>query len=216
MLKRVNAGLFEGRAGEQVQIVCRSQNNNGVNDARFEYDEVVLPRETLAGLPGCTFTLRRSIRRFEAMVGFEQSAGDSARYDLFEIDESGGQIDLQEFVRKIDSSPLIDFAIDGLPVRVTRGARRAPAAPQAIEADAAAGEGRVTARSAVSTRGRAARPKPRVKADARKTRRKAAARKTAGARAGRTPAKAASKSGKRAAGRARRAKPGRTRSRKRG
>ena len=53
MLRRVNAALFEAPAGARIEVVAQSQNNNGVNDARFEYAGRILPRETIQGLPGC-------------------------------------------------------------------------------------------------------------------------------------------------------------------
>jgi hypothetical protein len=123
MLKRVSAALFEAPAGVQTRIVCRSTANNGVNDARFEYDGRVLPRETVAGLPGCTFLVGPSIRRFQAVVVFDPDARAGARYDLFAIGSDGEEVALDEGVTKADSAPFIDFAIEGLALtaRPTRG-----------------------------------------------------------------------------------------------
>src|SRR6266498_4898908 len=39
MLRRINAALFEAPAGARIEIVAESQNNNGVTDARFEYED---------------------------------------------------------------------------------------------------------------------------------------------------------------------------------
>jgi hypothetical protein len=116
MLRRVSPALFEAPAGQRVQIVSRSQSNDGVNAARFEYGGTVLmPPQVIGGLPGCTFTIAPfgQRKRFEALVVFSPAAGDSARYDLFEVTGGGGQVDLQEHVSKSDSAPLIDFVIEG-------------------------------------------------------------------------------------------------------
>jgi hypothetical protein len=127
MLRRVSPALFEAPAGQRIQIVTRSQSNDGVNAARFEYGGTVLmPPQVIGGLPGCTFTIAPSglRKRFEALVVFSPNAGDSARYDLFEVTAGGGEVDLQEHVSKGDSAPLIDFVIEG-----TAGPAGAPPPP---------------------------------------------------------------------------------------
>ena len=109
MLTRIGADRSSAPTGQRTQIVSRSRNNNGVNDARFEYDGVVLPRETVQGLPACTFTIVPATKTFEAVVDFDPGAPSTARYDLFEVDPSGGLIDLQEDAFPVD--PLINFGI---------------------------------------------------------------------------------------------------------
>ena len=135
MLRRVNAALFEAPDGARIELVAESRNNNGVIDARFEYAGTVLPRETISGLPGCSFIVNGTSGRLQAVVAFDPGAPGNARYDLSEV-ENGVLSNLGKFTLKSDSSPLIDFVIDPIaaPVGmapVTRGAR-ALAAPTAV------------------------------------------------------------------------------------
>ena len=141
MLRRINAAVFEAPAGATIDVVARAQNNEGINDARFEYAGVVLPRAVIQGLPGCSFTVDDASQRLQAVVGFTNGAAGTARYDLFEA-ENGVLSALSKFTLKADNSPLIDFVIDpveaAVPGRAARrvarpgkkavSARRAPAA----------------------------------------------------------------------------------------
>ena len=122
MLRRVTSDRYEADEGDRIQIVTKAQNNNGVNDARFEYDSNVLPRETIQGLPGASFTVAKGRKRFQAVVAFDAGAKAGARYDVFEVDEVGGLTDLRQHVSKIDSSPLVGFAVEGVSVAVPVGA----------------------------------------------------------------------------------------------
>ena len=131
MLRRVNAALFEAPAGARIEVVADSRDNNGVTDARFEYAGTILPRDTIAGLPGCRFVVGDTSGRLQAVVAFDPGASASARYDLSEV-ENGVLSALGKFTLKSDGSPLIDFVIDPVGVALgvasaTRGAR-APAA----------------------------------------------------------------------------------------
>jgi dienelactone hydrolase len=135
MLKRVSGVLFEAPAGAEVQIVARSQDNNGVQDARFEYADTVLERESIQELPGCRFTVQPGRERLQAIVVFHPEASRTARYDLFEVEPDGGLTDLEEMVEKLDSAPLIGFVIRGMevpavagPFAMTRAAGPRPAA----------------------------------------------------------------------------------------
>lgn len=119
MLRRVNPALFEAPRGARVQVVVESQGNNGVNDATFEYGGDRLPRETILGLPGCSFTVAGA-RRLEAGVVFDPGAPGSARYDMFEV-ENGVRSDLNKSVEHSRSAPLIAFTIDPV-AAATRGA----------------------------------------------------------------------------------------------
>src|SRR5687767_11004381 len=92
VLTKISSSLYRAPSGSRIQIVSRSQNNNGVNDCRYRYDGAMLPHETIQGLPGCTFTLSSGRRSFEALVVFDPNGGSNARYDLFEIDANGNQI----------------------------------------------------------------------------------------------------------------------------
>jgi hypothetical protein len=134
MLTRVTGALFEAPAGSQVEIVARSQGNNGVEDARFEYDSVVLPRQTIMGLPGCTFTVVPTIRQFEAVVAFHPAASPAARYDLFEVNSAGGLSGLGENVTNSASAALIGFGIDGVPVPVAAAPPPPPPPPPVARA----------------------------------------------------------------------------------
>ncbi len=126
MLRRINAALFEAPAGARIEIVAESQNNNGVTDARFEYDGALLDREQILGLPGCSFTVAETHARLQAVVAFADSAPGTARYDLSEV-ENGVLSNLNKFTLKSDASPLIDFVIDPVEQAVAAPARRAPA-----------------------------------------------------------------------------------------
>ena len=127
MLRRVNAALFEAPPGAVIQVVADAQGNNGVNDARFEYAGQILPRVTILGLPGCSFTVADFSERLEAVVVFDPAAPASARYDLFEV-ENGVKSDLQKSTKHSDSSPLISFTID--PIFVAVRSRSRAAAPR--------------------------------------------------------------------------------------
>jgi hypothetical protein len=111
MLRRVNAALFEAPAGARIEVVAQSQNNDGVNDARFEYAGTILPRENINGLPGCSFKVEGVTEQLQAVVAFADTASDSARYDLAEV-ENGVKTNLGKFTLKSDGSPLISFAIE--------------------------------------------------------------------------------------------------------
>jgi hypothetical protein len=183
MLRRVNSALFEAPSGARIQVVVEAQDNNGVNDARFQYAGQILPRESILGLPGCSFTVAAVSRRFQAGVVFDPNAPAKARYDLLEV-ENGVKLDLQKSVKSSDSSPLIAFALDPrrLAVAASRGAGAAPVGPTPAAAAAparrrAAGKKKVAKKR--SPRKRAAGVK-RVakKTTARKTTAKKRARKT--------------------------------------
>lgn len=120
MLRRVNAALFEAPAGARIQLVAESQNNNGVNDARFEYANALLPREVIMGRPGCSFTVGAATEQLESVVAFSTAAPGSARYDLFEV-ENGVMMNLGKSVRNSGGAPLIAFAIDPTFIAVPRG-----------------------------------------------------------------------------------------------
>ena len=120
MLRRVNAALFEAPFGARIQLVAESQNNNGVNDARFEYANAVLPREVIMGLPGCSFNVGAATEQLESVVAFSTAAGGNARYDLFEV-ENGVMLSLGKSVRNSGGAPLIAFAIDPTVLVVPRG-----------------------------------------------------------------------------------------------
>src|SRR4051812_13437260 len=123
MLRRITFDRYEADLGDQIEIVAQSRSNNGVNDARFEYASKVLPRLAIQGLPGATFTVLPGRNRVQAVVAFDPGASVAARYDLFELDSAGGLTDLRQHVSKIDSAPLVGFAVEGVPVAaaVTRG-----------------------------------------------------------------------------------------------
>jgi hypothetical protein len=122
MLRRRNATLFDAPAGAQIQVVASSQGNNGVNDARFEYAGQVLNRETILGLPGCTFTVDDDSRELlEAVVIFDDGANSAARYDLFEV-ENGVQSPLGKFTLKSDGANQIGFSIQPVAAAVPVGA----------------------------------------------------------------------------------------------
>ena len=120
MLRRVNAALFEAPAGARIQLVAESQNNNGVNDARFEYANAILPREVIMGRPGCSFTVGAATEQLESVVAFSITAPGSARYDLFEV-ENGVLMNLGKSVRNSGGAPLIAFAIDPTVLAVPAG-----------------------------------------------------------------------------------------------
>ena len=142
MLKRVTGALFEADAGSRIQLVVQARSNNGTEAARFEYDSIVLPAQTILGHPGCTFAVVPAIRQFEAIVVFDPAAPAGARYDLFEVNSAGGLTALGENVTSGASAPLIGFGVDGLrvavaPMGLTRGARDENDAPPAEQRRAA-------------------------------------------------------------------------------
>ena len=160
MLRRVNAALFEAPPGALIQVVADAQGNNGVNDARFEYAGQILPRETILGLPGCSFTVADFSERLEAVVVFDPAAPGSARYDLFEV-ENGVRSDLQKSTRHSDSTPLISFTIDPVMVAISSGSRAA--APRPLRKAA-----RRKARKRTAVKRKAAKKKPARRKPAKK------------------------------------------------
>ena len=131
MLREITFDRYGGIEGDRIQVVTQSQNNNGVNDARFEYAGNVLPREVIQGLPGASFTVEAGRKRFQAVVAFDPAAGNGARYDVFEVDAAGGLTDLRQHVSKADSSPLVGFAVEGVPVAVAAAPKSMPRAVRA-------------------------------------------------------------------------------------
>jgi hypothetical protein len=180
MLRRINAAVFEGPEGARIEVVAQAQSNNGLSDARFEYAGTVLPRQTILGLPGCSFTVEDSSQRLQAVVAFDDNAPGNARYDLFEV-ENGVLSNLGKFTLKSDGSPLIAFVIDPVAAAVpARGPRRAPArAPRAAAAGARPPR---PPRKRVAARKAAAKP-PRRRT-AKKTAKKSAKKTAARARRG--------------------------------
>jgi hypothetical protein len=172
MLKRVTSGRYEGNEGDVVTIVTQSQGNNGVNDARFQYAGNVLPRAASSGLPAGTFTVQRGRAQFEAVVAFDPTADNSARYDVFEVDSTGGLTDLREHLTKLDGSPLLAFAVDGVPVVAAVPKRMPGVAPAAPRAKTAAAKRSKPKAARKKTTGQAAAPKKgaRKKVAARKSR----------------------------------------------
>jgi hypothetical protein len=128
MLRRITFDRYEADLGDQIEIVAQSQSNNGVNDARFEYANNALPRLAIQGLPGASFIVLPGRNRVQAVVAFDPAAGAAARYDLFELDSAGGLTDLRQHVSKIDSAPLVGFAVEGVQAAAaaTRGIPTAP------------------------------------------------------------------------------------------
>ena len=125
----MNAALFEAPAGARIQVVAESRNNNGVNDARFEYAGAILAREAIQNLPGCTFNVGEETGQLQAVVAFSDTAPGTARYDLAEI-ENGAKLSLGKFTLKADGSPFISFAIE--PIAVLARASMKPAARRHI------------------------------------------------------------------------------------
>lgn len=159
MLRRVNAALFEAPAGATIQVVAMAQENNGVNDARFEYAGQILPRQTIQGLPGCSFTVADSREGLEAAVVFDPAAPGSARYDLFEV-ENGATLDLHKSTRQSDFSPLISFTIRPEFIGVTTSAARPPGFPQPTRRRAAKRKARKPATAKKATRKKPSKKKP--------------------------------------------------------
>ena len=144
MLRRFNAALYEAPSGARIQIVVDSQDNNGVKDARFQYGTDILDRETILGLPGCTFTVGPTREQFQAGVVFDPAAPGSARYDMFEV-ENGVASPLSKNVKNSASAPLLAFAVDPVasvaaaaPVGMARPAGARAAAPTTTKKKTAA------------------------------------------------------------------------------
>jgi len=125
MLKRVNAALYEGDLGVQVQLFVVQQGNGGVETAKFEYNNVVLPTESIQGHPGCTITLVGGIHQFQCIVVFNTSSA-SARYDLFQVNDAGNASPLDKSVTSDSGGFLIGFGIDGVPVPAAAGTTTSP------------------------------------------------------------------------------------------
>jgi hypothetical protein len=175
MLRRITFDRYEADLGEHVEIVAQSQSNNGVNDARFEYANNALPRLAIQGLPGASFTVLPGRNRVQAVVAFDPAAGAAARYDLFELNRAGGLTDLRQHVSKIDSAPLVGFAVEGVPAgaAVTRGmatARRTVPPPKTAVGT------KKTQRRASPAKKRTARKRAAAKPAARTSARKQASR----------------------------------------
>jgi len=181
MLRRVNSALFRAPAGARIQVVTQAQGNNGVNDARFEYAQQILPRETILGLPGCSFTVAGTSEGLEAVVVFDPAAPGTARYDLFEV-ENGIANALQKSVTAANASPLIGFTIDPVGALVPAGPVGF-AAPRAAKGAKAKGEpatrAKKTARKKTAGKKKAG-GKKKTAGKKKRARRTSVGRKTAG------------------------------------
>ncbi len=132
MLKRVSGGLFEAATGDTIQVFAIAAANNGVETARFEYNNVRLGSTPTSNHPGCQFVVVAGTRTFEAEVVF---SGTQGRYDLFQVNSAGGSSSLGQSVTANDITPLIAFRVSGVALGAvaastpaagtTRGAARA-------------------------------------------------------------------------------------------
>ena len=124
MLQRISADRFETPAGQRVQLVLRSSQNNGITSGAFHYAGQPLNGETIQGRPGCSFLPVAGVQQFRVHVDFDPNAS-SARYDLFEIDQaSGAELDLQEHRLASDFGAIIGFGVKGTPPMTRRAAPR--------------------------------------------------------------------------------------------
>jgi hypothetical protein len=134
MLKRINAGLFEEDEDSDIELAVKAQNNNGTEDARFDYNSTVLGRDTVQGHPGCRFKVRSGTRQFKVLVAFDPAAPAAARYDLFQVNAAGTLTAVGKSVSNTGGTALIGFGIDGVPVTVPAGAaggrRKMPKRPK--------------------------------------------------------------------------------------
>jgi hypothetical protein len=193
MLRRITFDRYEGDLGDQIALVAQSQGNNGVNDARFEYANAVLPRQVIQGRPGATFVVLPGRNRVQAVVAFDPAASAAARYDLFEVDSVGGLTDLRQHVAKIDAAPLVGFAVEGVPVAataaagVTRGRLRAeatvPLPPQPKKKAATRKKTKAAAATKRTTRKKTKRPAAKRTATRKRAASKPATRRSAKKRA---------------------------------
>lgn len=133
VLKKINGTDYEGAAGAEVTIVAVSQNNNGVEQAFYEYDGQTPDAATFQGHPGCKFVLKTGRKMFETLVVFAPGF-PNARYDLFEVD-AGGLVDLQKGRTASDPNGRIGMRITGL-VPALAGAPPPPAKAAAKKATA--------------------------------------------------------------------------------
>jgi hypothetical protein len=133
MLRRVDSALFEAPVGARIQVVAQSQDNNGVNEAHFAYAGRPLQTETFLGLPGCSFTVLGTVSRLQAVAIYGPNAPESARYDLFEV-ENGAMAHLGALNKDSESTASISFTIHPVLVgaAVTAAVAR-PAAPGRAE-----------------------------------------------------------------------------------
>jgi len=159
MLRKVSGEVYEAPPGVRIQIVVESQNNDGVNDARFEYATRTLDRETILGLPGCSFTVADGREGFQVGVVFDPAAPTSAVYNLFEV-ENGGKSDLRK-AAKNNGDPLVGFTI--APVLVPVGASRELIVPSAVRAPKAAAPKPTPKKKAARRAKKSAAPKRRAK-----------------------------------------------------
>jgi hypothetical protein len=192
MLRR-DGSLFRAPAGATIQVVAESQNNDDIHASQFEYAREALPGETILDRPGCTFTVADEGERLEAEVEFTDTAPDSARYDLFEV-ENGVKRPLGKFTKKSDFSNLVGFTIEPDPADTDAAERAATATRRAAPGRrrAAVAIGRKakkgTARRKAARRKTSARRTGAKQTLARSRRSTAARRKTTGGarRAGKT------------------------------
>jgi hypothetical protein len=129
MLTRVTGALFQGDAGEKVQLFVVQQGNLGPEQATFAYNNTALQTRSVLGHPGCEVTLQAGIRQFETLVVFNPASPAAARYDLFQVNSAGGPAAMGENVTRAALTPAIGFGIDGAPVAAVVGAG-SPGAPR--------------------------------------------------------------------------------------
>ena len=124
MLQRISADRFQTPAGQRVQLILRSSQNNGITSGAFHYAGQPLSGETIQGRPGCSFLPVAGVQQFRVHVDFDPNAA-SARYDLFEIDpDSGAELDLQEHRLASDFDAIIGFGVKGTPPPTRRAVRK--------------------------------------------------------------------------------------------
>jgi hypothetical protein len=191
MLTRLTGALFQGDAGEKVQLFVVHQGNLGPEQATFAYNSTPQQPRNVLGHPGCELTLQTGIRQFETLVVFNPASPAAARYDLFQVNSAGGAAALGENVTRAALTHAIGFGIDGAPVAAMAGTRsRSAPSRQRTAAKRVAAVRKPTA-AAKTPKGAAASPgkvrtvrKPTAAAKTRKTASAAAsaARKSAAKR----------------------------------
>lgn len=129
MLQRISADRFETAAGQKVQLVLRSSQNNGITSGAFHYAGEPLAGETIQGRPGCSFVPVAGVQQFRVHVDFDPAAADG-RYDIFEIDpDNGSEVDLQKSRLASDFDAIIGFGIKGTMAMTRSAAPKAFAIP---------------------------------------------------------------------------------------
>ena len=115
MLIRTGVDEFSAPARDLITIFARSRDNNDTHAASYRYNKAPLPLELVQNFPGCRFRVVSGANVFKGQVAFDTAGAPTAAYDLFQLNNSGHDVPLNETVlrRQNVQSGFFSFTITG-------------------------------------------------------------------------------------------------------